>query len=143
MARGRPSRGPKMAESTGSSEHAQKRLRLILETISGHCSVTDASEALGMSEAAFHKLRSIWLEDAAGLLEPKPTGRPANVLTPDQKRIQELQKELEDAKKNISAAQIQAEVAIGMEHLRLTKEAEMNDAKKNMRKRERRKRRRK
>jgi len=117
MARGRPPLGPGLVEGLGGSEHARERLRIILETITGGRTVAQACEALGISEAAFHKLRLKALEAALAGLEPKPAGRPAKEVTPEQARVEELERELKMMELQLFASQVREEIALAMPHL--------------------------
>lgn len=123
MARGRPPLGPRLVEGIGASEHARKRLKVILETITGEFSLQKACEALGVSEAAFRKMRNKALEGALAGLEPKPAGRPRKETSPEQERIEELEKELKMMELQLFASQVREEIALAMPHLLKDREA--------------------
>lgn len=72
--RGRPPSGPALAEEVECSEAARLRLRVVLETIAGTLSVDDACAALDIGPSRFHAIRTRFLREAAGLLEPRAPG---------------------------------------------------------------------
>jgi methylphosphotriester-DNA--protein-cysteine methyltransferase len=117
MARGRPPLGPRLANGLEGSEHARKCLEIILETISGERTVAQACEALGISEAAFHKLRSKVLQAALVALEPKPAGRPRKEVPAGQTRVEEIERELKMMELQLFASQVREEIALAMPHL--------------------------
>jgi len=65
MGRGRPASGPKLVERLDGTEAAKLRLTVILQTLSGKCSIEDACEKLGVGKSAFHELRSRVLQGGA------------------------------------------------------------------------------
>ena len=117
MAKGRPPRGPEMADYTGGSEHAKERLKLILQTVSGEISAPEAAMKLGISETAFHKLRSKWFEESVALLEPGKRGRPARILDSRDEEIASLQQEMKDLLLRYQAACVREEIALIMPHV--------------------------
>jgi hypothetical protein len=58
------------------SPQAQHRLAVILRTIAGDMTVSEACTALGIGTSRFHALRKAVLRQAAEALEPRPPGRP-------------------------------------------------------------------
>lgn len=117
MARGRTPKGPELVNSVEASEHAKKRLKLFLETISGDRTIASACEELGISESAFYKMRSNWLSESASLLEPKQAGRPAKSDSDSESRIRELEEEVIELKLRFEAAMIREEIALVMPHV--------------------------
>jgi len=57
----RPPSGPALAEEVDCSEPARKRLRIVLETIAGACSVEEACTALDVGPSRFHAMRTRFL----------------------------------------------------------------------------------
>jgi hypothetical protein len=83
------------------SEVAKKRLRIILETISGKRSVLQARQLLRLSETRFHEIREEALRAALEALSPSPSGRPSirGRVSPQEvaflrKRVRELEDEV-------------------------------------------------
>lgn len=116
--RGRPSLGAGHVRKFEGSEQAKARLEMILHTLSGERTTQEACAALGISEAAFHKLRDQTLAAALANLEPKPKGRPRNPLPPPAAEdLQTLREQLIDAQMRLYAAQVREEIALTMPHL--------------------------
>lgn len=76
MRRGRPPEGLRHIDRLEGSEESKLRLRTILETLSGECTIAEACERLGLSEARLHQLRQAALEAALSGLAPGQPGRP-------------------------------------------------------------------
>ena len=64
--RGRRPSGPQYVQQLTGSDQAKKRLRVVLETLSGTCRVQEACRQLNISEPRFHQLRTEALAAAAG-----------------------------------------------------------------------------
>jgi transposase-like protein len=122
MGRGRPPKGPRLADDQEGSESAKRRLRIVLETVAGERTVASACAELGMGEAAFHELRSRALAAALISLEPKPRGRPPRETAEEASRIGELEEENQHLKIDLRAAQIREEMLM-MPHLLKKKDA--------------------
>lgn len=105
-----------MAGQTEGSEEARKRLRVILETISGTRSIAQACEELGIGEARFHELRRQALQGAVEALEPGQAGRPPVSEEKDEK-LAAMEAELIELRINLRAAQIREEIAAIMPHV--------------------------
>jgi hypothetical protein len=115
MKRGRRTTGTQLLERLPGSAEAKKRLGLILETLSGHQTVTAAGQILGISRRRFHALRTEFLRWALPMLEPRPVGRPSTEQIDD--RTAGLQAEIETLRVELHAAQIREELALAMPHL--------------------------
>jgi hypothetical protein len=98
-------------------DEAKRRLKVILETVSGTRPVADACAELGICEAAFHELRKQALASAVEGLSPRPVGRPRKDADPEQNRIRDLEEQVFHLKKDLQAARIREEIAIAMPHL--------------------------
>lgn len=122
MPGGRPPKGPGLVDGLDGSEGAKRKLRVILETLAGERTVEQACEALGMGPAAFYKLRERTLRDAVSSLEPRRRGRPKKEKSPEEQRIEELERKLFDAEFELQAARIREEIAAVMPHLLLDKD---------------------
>jgi hypothetical protein len=99
------------------SREAKRRLRVILETVAGERTVDEACAKLGMGPAAFYKLRERVLQDAVASLEPRKVGRPRKEKSREQEKLEKLQAELFEVKKDLQAARIREEIAVVMPHL--------------------------
>ena len=109
--RGRKPTGPQLVEQLDGSEHAKRRLKVILETVTGQRTIPDACEALGIGESMFHKLRSAVLQAALGRLEPRSLGRPPRQVFPTAPQMADLQSEIQDLRIELRAAQVRQELA--------------------------------
>ena len=107
MARvGRKPQGWKLIDRLSADEASKARLKAILRTLSGECRVEDACQELGIEQSRFFALRNKWLEEAAGLLAPKPAGRPAKPPEPPAEPPQ-----VRDLKEQLMAAELRAKLA--------------------------------
>jgi len=138
MNRGRPAMGPRLVEALDGSESAKGRLRVILETLTGEKTVLDACQELGIGESMFHKLRNEFLQDAVGLLEPRPLGRPREEIDPEEKLRDGYEKRMQDLEVKLQAARVREEIALAMPHLlRGREEREGSESPKKKRRRRR------
>lgn len=114
---GRKPTGTKLLDKFTASPHAQSRMRVILETVSGQKTIPEASEELGIGEAMFHRIRAEALAAALEALEPKPMGRPRTATTAQSSAVAALEQENKDLKIALRAAALRAEIAGSMPHL--------------------------
>jgi len=114
---GRKTMGPKLAENAAGSALAKQRLRLILETVSGQIPIPQACEELGISEAMFHKMRTRFIDEAAGLLEPRKSGPKAEEISPEQAKIERLESQVRELSIDLEASRIRTELALVMPHV--------------------------
>lgn len=113
----RKGKGPRLVEEWEGSGEARRRLRLILETVSGEKGVGDAARELGVSESRFHEMRSEALRAALGDLEPRSAGRPSKQEDPKDRALAEKEAELRELRFQLRAAQLREELAILMPHV--------------------------
>jgi hypothetical protein len=73
-------------------------------------SVPEACEVLGIGQARFHALRTQWLQEALGLLEPRPLGRPPRTVSTEQQQIAELQAEIQNLKHQRVVVEVRQEL---------------------------------
>jgi transposase-like protein len=114
---GRPPEGPGLADRLEGPEEAKKRLRAILETISGERTIEDAANSIGVRPARFHELRKEALEGALSALAPKPAGRPREVVDEVDPRVAELEEQIRQITIDIKAAKVREQIALTMPHL--------------------------
>jgi transposase-like protein len=117
VAQGRPPEGPKLADRLEGPDESKKRLRVILETISGQRSIADAASEIGVGAARFHELRQEVLQAALAALEPKPAGRPPSEAPASDPRVAELEAELKELTIEVKAAHVREQIALTMPHL--------------------------
>jgi hypothetical protein len=114
---GRKPLGPKLVDHLDGSERAKERLELILETVAGKLTISEACDRLGIEEAMFFRLRMQALEAALSRLEPRPSGRPRQNSSPERERIVDLERALEEKELELKAAEVRAEVAQAIPHV--------------------------
>jgi hypothetical protein len=117
--RGRPVRGADLVrqDCCQGSGAAQQRLRTILQTLAGVMTIREACGALSIGRSRFHALRSQFLQQAAGLLEPKPRGRQRHPPGEAELQLLRMRHEIAQLKLDLKAAQIREEIALVMPHL--------------------------
>jgi hypothetical protein len=115
--RGRPGLGVDHVDRADGSDEAKQRLKAILQTLSGALSVSEACALLGVSEPHFARLRERALSGAAEALEPRPAGRPAEVLDETDIRVAELEDKLGELTLELRASQVREQIAVLMPHL--------------------------
>jgi hypothetical protein len=117
--RGRPPKGAAHVDRIEDvSAETRERLRRIVQTLTGEVSVGEACAELGVSESQFHRLRERALAGAAEALEPRPAGRPrAPEPSVHEQRIVELERELQQMKVSLRAAELREELALVMPHV--------------------------
>jgi transposase-like protein len=112
----RPPEGVGHVDRLEGPEDLKRRLRVLLETLSGRVSVAQACEELGVSESRLHELRREALEGALGALMPKPAGRPATAQTTTE-REKELEGRIQELEVDLQAALVRTELALAMPEL--------------------------
>ena len=117
MGAGRPPKGVNHVDRLEGPEELKERLRVILETLNGTCSIPEACEKLGISESRLHDLRREALEGALGALLPRPAGRPAVEIPEGADREAELKKRIRELEIDLEAALVRTELALAMPHL--------------------------
>lgn len=123
MGAGRPPEGAHHAERLDGEHEAKRRLRIVLETLSGERSIESACTALGVSASRFHEIRHAALQAALEGLAPGPSGRPKREGPgPEPGRLVALERENEELKIELQAAFVRTEIALAMPHL-LTRKA--------------------
>jgi transposase len=112
------------------TREAKRRLRVVLETVTGELSVREACERLDLSEARFHQIRQQALEGALEGLRPAAPGRPRKPeASAAPSRVEELEREVQDLRIDLQAARVRTEIALTMPHL-LRDEGKKNRSKK-------------
>lgn len=114
---GRKPLGPGLVQHLDGSERAKERLEVILETIAGQLAIKDACARLGIGEAMFHKLRTRVLEACMEELEPKPRGRPRREVVVDMSDVDELEKQVDELRGELTAAEVRMELAAVLPHI--------------------------
>jgi hypothetical protein len=115
--RGRPIQGAALVETRAGSAQAKERLQVILQTLGGQLTIEAACTQLGLQRSAFNKLRSQFLAEATGLLEPKRPGRKKHEISPAEQEVERLRAEVADLKFELHAQQIREEIALVLPRL--------------------------
>ena len=106
-----------MVDQIDGSGQAKRKLRVILQTLAGEKNVPEACAELGVTRSRFHALRQEFLLDAVASLEPRHRGRPARQVSPEQARVEELERQNQTLAIELRAAQVREELAAVMPHL--------------------------
>jgi len=110
--RGRRPVGPEYADKVSGSETAKRRVKVILETLTGKCRVQEACKRLGICEQRLHQLREEMMTAAVKALEPGHAGRPAHTPTPAEEQVIALEQQLQDKEIELRAAKAREEIAL-------------------------------
>lgn len=108
---GRKPLGPALVDHLDGSARAKERLELILQTLAAQMTVVAACETLGISEAMFYKLRNRVLQVCLEDLEPKPRGRPPQLVTSDAARAAALANQVATLQDELAAETVRLEIA--------------------------------
>ena len=113
MARkGRKPLGAAHVERLDGSPLAKRRLVLILQTMCGELTVSEACRVLSICESRFHALRNQWLQEALELLEPRRAGRPPKTPeAPDAEQMSALVAENQHLRQQVEVAQVREQLA--------------------------------
>jgi hypothetical protein len=114
---GRKPDGPNLADRLDGPDESKRRLKVILETISGQRTIADAAAEIGVGEARFHELRNQVLQAALAALEPRPAGRPAQPRADQDPRIAELEAQVRELDLENKASHVREQIALTMPHL--------------------------
>lgn len=117
MRPGRPPKGVEHVSGLEGPEETKRRLRVILETLSGERTVAQACAELEIGEARFHTLRQQALQGALEGLRPGRAGRPRKEEPVAPGRVEELEQEVRDLEVDLQAARVRTELALAMPHL--------------------------
>jgi transposase InsO family protein len=109
--RGRYPSGPEAVERLGGSDEAKRRLRVLLEVLSGRCRVRDGCARLGVKEARLEQLRRRALLGALAALEPRPGGRPRRRAEVTAGQVEGLRARVRELEWEVRVAEARAEVA--------------------------------
>lgn len=114
---GRKPDGPNLADRLDGPGESKRRLKVILETISGQRTIAGAAAALGVGEARFHELRNQVLQAALVALEPRPAGRPAQERPAQDPKVAELEAQVRELDLENKALLVREQIALTMPHL--------------------------
>ena len=112
MPAGRRTTGVALVDALDGSWDAKRRMKLVLETLSGETRVVDACKELGLCEARFYRFRHDCLEQSLQALEPRPTGRPRKDPAVAAEELQRLKAENEALRRRVAALEVREEIAL-------------------------------
>ncbi len=139
----RPVKGPDLVDDLDGEAEAKRRLKVILEQISGECTVAEAMEELGIGRSRFFELRSKVLKSALAGLAPKARGRPSypGYTEEDEAELQRLREHYDRELMELKIANVKEELRLVMPEVVIGSPEYEADQKKrrNRRKRQRRK----
>jgi len=116
--RGRYPSGPEFVLKLRGSDLAKKRALVLLETLMGKWRVQEACARLELSEQRLDQIRIDGLQGMVDALEPRPSGRPAKVLSPAELEVEQLQARIAELEAEKKAALIRAELAVTLPQAR-------------------------
>lgn len=112
MTQGRPTKGPDIVNDLDASGEAKKKVRLVLETLSGKTAVKDAAASLGISESQFHRVREDILMGMLKAAEPKPLGRPPAPDDPAGETMARLRARISELEGELDISQLREVLAV-------------------------------
>lgn len=113
MARvGRKPQGWKLIDDLSGDEDGKARFKAFLRTMTAQCTVPEVCRELGIKQSRFFALRNDWLQEALGLLEPKPVGRPRKA-EPEEPQVAQLKQQVHKLQQQLMAAELRARLAEG------------------------------
>jgi transposase-like protein len=114
MPGGRRPKGPELVDGLKGSVEAKARLRVVLETITQEKTIAEACTELGLEESMVHLLRQRALSAGLAELEAKPRGRRSKGEHVESEVLAELERENEELKAKLRAAELRAELAVAI-----------------------------
>ena len=116
MARGRPVLGGRLVDALNAPRAAQRRVRVILATLSGTQTIAEACQTLGIGRSRFHALRQQVLRGALDAVTGRPRGRPAKAPTvaPD---VAALRARIRELELTLRTTLLRSEIALTMPFL--------------------------
>lgn len=124
MPAGRPPLGTGLVDRLEGSEEAKRKLKAVLETVSGESTVAEVCERLGISETRLFQLREEALTSAVERLEPAARGRPAAPEPEEESEVERLEKENQRLRVELELARGRVLASIAFPHLVKDREPE-------------------
>ena len=116
MARGRPRAGLRLIDQVSAPRAARRRVRVVLATIAGELSITDACTALGVRRTRFFALRQQVLRGAIDAVVARPRGRPPRP-TAAHAEVRALQAQVRELELALRTTLLRSEIALTMPFL--------------------------
>jgi hypothetical protein len=116
MARGRPISGVAVVDRLAGPRAVRHRLRVLLTTLTGTCTIREACAHLGVERARLHRLRQQALQGALDALLPRARGRPRSA-SDGPGRERGLEARIRALELALRATQLRSEIALTMPFL--------------------------
>jgi hypothetical protein len=110
--RGRYPWGPEYIDQLDGSPASKKRLKVVLQTLSGELRMGQACTELQVGDTRFHQLRQVALQAALDALEPRPAGRPSRLPTSEAEHLRRLQQRVQELERALHLAEVREEIAL-------------------------------
>lgn len=120
MTRGRPILRSELVDHLGGSEDARRKMKIILQSVTGELDIETARIQVGVTKRTFHKLRVRAMQAALDSLEPQQRGRP-RTNPQDNEELDRLKKEIEILKHTAHTSQVRQEIALLLPTIMKTK----------------------
>jgi hypothetical protein len=116
--RGRRTSARSIVERLKGTPAAKERLLVLLGNLGGSLPVSEGCRMLRIGPSRLQRLREIMIAAALRALEPRLPGRPKERISPDGRRIRELETELQELREELDLARIREELALLFPRLR-------------------------
>jgi hypothetical protein len=116
MKRGRPGGGVALIDHLAAPRLVRRRVRIVLATLAGQLTITDACAQLGIQRTRFFALRYQILHGALAAITARPRGRPRRAPA-DSAQIRELKARIRELELTLRATLLRSEIALTMPFL--------------------------
>ena len=116
MRRGRPSAGVALIDQLAAPRPIRRRVRIVLATLAGQLTITDACAQLGVRRTRFFALRYQILQGALAAISARPRGRPRRAPA-DSAQIRDLKARIRELELTLRATLLRSEIALTMPFL--------------------------
>jgi hypothetical protein len=110
--RGRRPAGPEFVQHLSGSPLSKNRAQMILETMNGSCTITEACQLLDLSPARFFQLRADYHCGGLDRIELQAAGRPAHLPSPLEEQNQQLRQRVAELEAALKISQVREELAL-------------------------------
>lgn len=114
MRTGRPPLGSAHVVGLDGDRNQKKRLRVILESLSGELTIADACKRLTIGESRFHELRHQVLQSALDALAPRAPGRKPKAVRVDPEELDFVRRENGWLREELELSRLRTEIALVM-----------------------------
>jgi hypothetical protein len=133
MPAGRPPMGARLVDRFSASDDAKRKLKVILESVTGETSIPEACVKLGVSETRFYQLREEALSAALQSLEPAAIGRPRKEEVFSEAEVEALRRRVAELENDLVLSNVKTSIAAELPHLLKEETQKKTDWKKEMR----------